>query len=578
MALRGRVATSFGVGLSVLALTNAVACGDESSNASPGEPPRDAAGGSTSSDAGDASVGGNGNLDGSVDADANAPAVFVSTFDGKRQCTVDGELWEICFDGLDLPGHGVAPHLAWDNPVDDAWVLGATRQNELFINQKTGPIDFLRAAMPPDSPTAGANPMWFQFRDPELLSERGIDILLRIRIANTSEDFAVNLTHYDEAHEFTLHFNPSQIVFHPVLTTSSSAAGAVVAPLDLTQLREFVIRKLHGSSTVIVREKKAGLPPVNPFSTPLAAAAGANSGKGRPYSETVFGTRHGGGVFELSRFNMRRELHDVWPAVLPDRRPATQAGELHFEHAVGVSAAACPADSFDSFAELAAAPTAGAPCQLSVRTIADGAVEPPDLLHCVTGPGGVPSLASDGTLLGGTIAVHDLRLDLDSGGAIEWRFRFVEPLAPGAMVSVSGVHGPGAFTLLFSADTLTPASFGKPVLHLPGGSGLPYVDGWNTIRLVRPAASIYVYVYLNGTLVLRDYKLAFRADLRHDDPGNPNRPGVSFLGIGTNPLPSPSEAWALPGNIPGIGWGAAAAMEVDCVRWSLTPDAPLPLE
>jgi len=498
--------------------------------------------------------------DGAGDDD---PRGFAGGFDARRRCTGGGEIWEVCYGGVGLPGQGALPHLAWDNPVDDAWWQTGFRRSELLLDQAAGSTRFVRS-----NRGVASAPSWFHFRDPEIRRAEGIEMSVRVRVLSSSGPRAVFLGYIDEREQFALHFERGSIAFHPEANqrTGREPAGRVVVPLDLTTFREILVRKSPGSATVVVRERRAdGSAPVL-FTAPLAA--GPAPTPALPFTRITFGDNEDAtnGRYDLAHLRFRRALRTAttWPAKVVRPAPVVEPSQTHFLGGIGVQATTCVASSFTTFAALAAASSSGATCKGYLRA---GGGTPADRSACAA----ESLVGAGGVLTSGTIRAFDQRLVSESGSTIDLRFRFAPTFAVAAplqRVEIAGLEGASSFGLSLGRADLLPRAYGKPVTQL-GALAPPYTasSGWNTLRIVRAAGSIYENVYLNGVLVLRDMK-----------SGHADQPGTLRLGVGLGQVPvDAGKVWTSGASLPVLGWSEpASGVEVDCMRWSNRAYAPAP--
>lgn len=492
-------------------------------------------------------------MDGRTDAAADSGdrcAVARPTI--RRRCAGD---WEVCFEGNALPGQGSNPYDAWDNPVDDDWHLQSFRLAEVLIDQREGARTYVRSAR-----TAVDGPMWLYRRDQHITYETGMEMAVGIRVPRTSDDNAVFIQYIDAQGGFALIVNGASLVFNPApnYNPQPRAVSVALPPALQGQFLDLVLRKLPQSSTVqILAQWPAGdgsFNTVQPFAVPLAAQPFAR-GPDYPTRWTIGDNNDNAhGQYDLDYVRVRRHRAstpiDPCGASIALPLPGRQMNDRHFFGGVGSdSAVLSVAGVREAWASVA---MTGMRCGMEVPP-------PPDR--------SVRRLRGAGAT-GAILCVYDNRLGFTQGFAIEARFRRAG--APVIAGHLSWIEPANGHTIRFEADALVAQTYGKPVSQGRYATMLAMGD-WHVVRAVRPASSLYTYVYLDGagSPVISDWNASDAPD-----QDNPVTQRWAQLVLGSTTMPTTAtEAWAAPGMLAGVG-SAAGAIEVDYVRWSTTALAP----
>lgn len=161
--------------------------------------------------------------------------------------------WEVCFEGDLIPGHNSAPHLWWQNPIDDDWTLPKIRKTSLQYNLDANlPDSITKKIMQIDrtDPSNIYKTGAFWRRDEFITSETGVVAEFQIKLLRNSYPRSVSFRYFDDKSQFIISFSPNEVSFSPIITdpwnlNSQKVDKVAGRPIDLTKWTNFKVVKTN---------------------------------------------------------------------------------------------------------------------------------------------------------------------------------------------------------------------------------------------------------------------------------------------------------------------------------------------
>lgn len=158
---------------------------------------------------------------------------------GNGSCT--SKEWEVCFEGMGIPGWNQRSHLDWDNAIDDDWdePLGNSKSWIVNLERKNGFMEVNRTL---EGKTRSSGHFWR--RDEFLTTEAGFEAQFEVKVYPDSQSSGVKFHYFNEKHQFKFVFSPDEIQFHSLIGNESRSLEKV--KLNNTEFSLYKIRYESG--------------------------------------------------------------------------------------------------------------------------------------------------------------------------------------------------------------------------------------------------------------------------------------------------------------------------------------------
>lgn len=132
--------------------------------------------------------------------------------------------WEVCFEGVGIPGWNQRSHLDWDNAIDDDWdeSLGNSKSWIVNLEKENG---FMHVNRTIDEKIGSSGHFWR--RDEYLNEQAGFEAEFKVKIYSDSQSNGVKFHFFNEKHQFKIVFSPDEIHFHDLIGNGSRSLAGV---------------------------------------------------------------------------------------------------------------------------------------------------------------------------------------------------------------------------------------------------------------------------------------------------------------------------------------------------------------
>ncbi len=441
--------------------------------------------------------------------------------------------WEVLFDGTDTPADNVPQQLVWDNPFDDDWNEPRVASSSIAFNTPSpGFYTIDRATNPLDHQKNGN----IMRRDEFLSAADGLTLETRFKVNPNSSQDAIFLTLLNDAGSITVFFSPGAVKL------ASSGSVPVVNPRAVAT---FDTMSFHTYRVVWLPHSLAVSVYVDGQSTPLVQGlayteprVGSSTNIDFPF--ILFGDNsqnpNFNASFVLDYLKYRRGAYQ-WLSKLDPILPRV------------VPPLPSPASSSEQF-----------------TAFFDGSHTPLSLGYQAQGSSAAWTPLSGGYMDfnslssgAGTFAIVDPVPTLvnKDGTTIEMRAK-VMPDSPDRGFTLTFLDEMGSVSLTLSKQKVETLLGLKPAGYQSYPVNL--TDDFHIFRLVRPAHSMYAYLYLddNPDPVIYDQHL----DASTEVHGFPVQPYMQFGSLG---YVDRFRSGSLVGHV-----------VIDYIRWHDGASAPIP--